>query len=283
MKLRIATLNIWGRFGDWSARSRVLRDSVRSLCTDVLLCQEVLHDQVQEVAELVACEHVAWSPGHEGPHGAEGVAIFSRLPLHAIETNTLPTSMPSRVVISARVGGADEQLTVASGHTALWPLTTRAEHVAAILSRPETPLVIGADLNMEPHEVEHDLMIRKLCDALSDRDVHTWPSSAAAFSAAWEQALGAPPEFSLARRRIDFLVHRGVRIRAADAVFLEGPDGVAASDHAAVWADVVVGADELVEDEGHDGDEGRQCHGEPTDKEQRVLGRPRVVPRDGGC
>jgi hypothetical protein len=55
---RIATLNLWVRNGDWSARSAVLRDGLRELRPDVIGFQEVINDDEHDTAsEIVGSDY----------------------------------------------------------------------------------------------------------------------------------------------------------------------------------------------------------------------------------
>jgi endonuclease/exonuclease/phosphatase family metal-dependent hydrolase len=110
--LRLATLNLWGRFADWPRRRDILAAQLPSLDIDVYLLQEVVcsaegGDQLAELAEILG---FAWSTravAESRPHEAEeeGVAILSRLPLYEMAAWPLPPSRPPRQRLEAVVAG----------------------------------------------------------------------------------------------------------------------------------------------------------------------------------
>jgi endonuclease/exonuclease/phosphatase family metal-dependent hydrolase len=82
MGIRIVTINLWGRAGDWPARRSVLRQSLAELRPDLVAFQEsfVLPDNDQ-VAELVDHMNVAHQKSRS-PDGG-GISIASRFPIAA--------------------------------------------------------------------------------------------------------------------------------------------------------------------------------------------------------
>lgn len=85
--VRVATLNLWGRRGDWDERRRVLVDGFRALEPDVVALQEAVvtdgYDQVTDV--LGGGYHLAHQtdrqPGNEDAEDGQGISIASRWPL----------------------------------------------------------------------------------------------------------------------------------------------------------------------------------------------------------
>jgi endonuclease/exonuclease/phosphatase family metal-dependent hydrolase len=65
--VRVATLNLWGRSGDWTARRAVLARGFEELAPDLVLLQEVADGQEQEVL----------GPGYEVVHH-DWTAVASR-------------------------------------------------------------------------------------------------------------------------------------------------------------------------------------------------------------
>jgi endonuclease/exonuclease/phosphatase family metal-dependent hydrolase len=72
--VRVATLNLWGRSGDWAARRTALTAGLRALAPDLMAFQEA-EDQ-DHVADLLG-------PGYEVVHRGF-VAIASRSPIRAV-------------------------------------------------------------------------------------------------------------------------------------------------------------------------------------------------------
>ena len=73
-------------------------------------------------------------------------------------------------------------------------------------------------------------------DALDGDPVATWPMNEQTFGTAWRSVLGHAPQFSLERRRLDYLLSRGLEVLEAGVDELQADGGPHASDHALVWA-----------------------------------------------
>ena len=128
-RLRVATLNLWGWFGDWPARRARLARHWHGIDTDVLFVQEAStrgqHDQIAETAELLGYEHVVRGACQSDKLGSEGLAILSRLALEGPRVVDLPASRPTRclLVATVRAGGAPVEL--ATSHTSVRPADLR--------------------------------------------------------------------------------------------------------------------------------------------------------------
>lgn len=241
--LRIATLNVWGRFADWSTRLERLVACFPQREPDILLLQEVVDDgatdQAAEIAEALGYEHLERALTRLESDVEEGVAIAARPLLSGARSEELPASRPARRTVVAEVElGAAPPLTIASAHTIAAPPAVRAGQVEAIVRRPEDRLVIGADLNLPPGGLARLLDGCGLRDSLDlSAEPPTWPVCRDTFSAAWEAALGHAPKFSLSPKRIDYLLSRGVEVVASGVEPLGSESAGYASDHALVWAD----------------------------------------------
>ena len=245
-RLRVATLNLWGWFGDWPARRARLARHWHGIDTDVLFVQEAAtrgrHDQIAETAELLGYEHVVRGACQSDKLGSEGLAILSRLALEGPRVVDLPASRPTRclLVATVRAGGAPVEL--ATSHTSVRPANLRARQLDRILGLEATPLVVGGDFNAGPDVVGPIAARHGLIDPLADHDQPTWPVSRRQFIAAWTVVTGEAPLFRIRPGRIDYLLHRGLVATAAGVCPIgEPPDGYA-SDHAAVWAEYAVAA-----------------------------------------
>lgn len=90
---RVATLNIWNRFGPWEERLPLIHDGIAKLSPDVMGMQEVLRypgfDQAALVSEGLGY-HVAWAQAAENHGYPFGNAILSRWPILRSETILLP-------------------------------------------------------------------------------------------------------------------------------------------------------------------------------------------------
>ena len=245
--LSVGTLNVWGRWADWSDRLAVLRETWPHPGPDVLMLQEVIcdghGDQAEEIAAAVGYPEWFSIEGHRVEDAREGVAILSRRPLHDAREEELPVSEPSRRVLLAEVDVDGAPVTVACGHTVASPESVRLEQVHALLALDQDPLVLGADLNETPATVTPLLDALGLTDALGPDPAPTWPMCHLTFGAAWEAQLGRAPHFSLERRRLDYLLTRGLHVERAGIHDLRTEDGRHASDHALVTAELTRRAD----------------------------------------
>jgi endonuclease/exonuclease/phosphatase family metal-dependent hydrolase len=93
---RVATLNIWNRFGQWEARLVAIRETMASLAPDLVGLQEVLRldpdqgdalDQAAAIADGFGY-HTAYSRAHDEPW--LGNAALSRWPIVGSQTFELP-------------------------------------------------------------------------------------------------------------------------------------------------------------------------------------------------
>ena len=211
--MRIATLNLWGWFGDWPARRERLRRAWDDVAADVLLVQEAAvtegRDQVAETAEALGYAHVARAGCHHGLMGSEGLGLLAHEPLEASGVVELPASVPSRCVLTATLCSGVQ---IATGHVVVGPQELRNSQIDAILAMLRGPAVVGGDFNADPHEV-HDLAAAYgFADTLDGAGVPTWPTSHDQFARAWEERLGAPPAFPIEPRRVDYVLTRGVEV-----------------------------------------------------------------------
>ena len=95
--IRVATWNVWGRFGPWEERWPAIVDELRALDPDVIALQETWRDEERTQARLLADElgYPHWA--HEDVEQVDGIAIVSRLPLiakrRAVRTTVMWTTI----------------------------------------------------------------------------------------------------------------------------------------------------------------------------------------------
>jgi endonuclease/exonuclease/phosphatase family metal-dependent hydrolase len=242
-RLRVATLNLWGRFADWPRRRSLLGEQLSELEIDVYFLQEVVcgdgrGDQLSEFAELLGYVWTARVIAESRPHETEdeGVAIVSRLPLHSTAVWPLPPSHPPRHRLEASLEWNDRSLRLMTLHAAVSDRDGRDEQIAALAALTASPLILGSDLNAPPRLVQPLLGV-SFADTLGWDERPTWPVDADEFAHAWEEKLGHKPQGAPEPRRLDYLLYRGVEITASGALIVGSPDR-SASDHWLVWADV---------------------------------------------
>jgi endonuclease/exonuclease/phosphatase family metal-dependent hydrolase len=242
--LRIATLNLWGRFADWPRRRALLGRELPALDVDVYFLQEVVcgdgrGDQLDELSHLLGHAWTSRVIAENRPHETEdeGVAILSRLPLHACAVWPLPPSHPPRHRLEASIEWNDRPVRLMTLHAAMSAHEGRDEQIAALAGLTADPVVLGSDLNAPPAVVQ-PLLGGSFADTLDWDDRPTWPVDADEFVRAWEEKLGEKPTGEPDARRLDYLLYRGLEIAASGTVGIRDSDGRSASDHRLVWADV---------------------------------------------
>jgi endonuclease/exonuclease/phosphatase family metal-dependent hydrolase len=243
-RLRVATLNLWGRFADWPARRMLLARRLPAYEIDIYLLQEVVRgedggDQLTELSELLGYDWTARVVAESRPHEAEheGVAIVSRVPFSATAVWPLPPSHPPRHLLEATVEWRDKQLSLFTLHAAVTAEDGRDQQVSFLAGLGNDPLLLGADLNAPPSLVEARLGAR-LSDTLAWDTDPTWPVNADEFIQAWTDKLGTPPAGKPRPGRLDYLLYRGLTIAASGTLTLADTQR-SASDHRLVWADLV--------------------------------------------
>lgn len=241
----MATLNAWGFFGDWPNRLRLLARTWPSVNADILLCQEVGTrpgcDQLASLAEHLGYPHAFPVLCHTDDGHSESVAVLSRLPLTATDTIDLPLSQPQRRAARAVAATPDGgSLTVFSAHLSFSPTATAIRQLERLLDEPAPRAVIGGDFNLTPDVVDERARQRGLRCALADTDIVTWPVSREELTAAYRVRFGRAPSFDLGARKVDYLLCRGVDVRAAGAIAVGSPNSGYASDHALAWADLII-------------------------------------------
>jgi hypothetical protein len=87
-EVRVVTLNLWGRRGEWNERRRVLAEGFRELAPDLVAFQEaVVGDGYDQVIDILGSGyHVAHQTQREADRGGDiedgqGISIASRWPL----------------------------------------------------------------------------------------------------------------------------------------------------------------------------------------------------------
>jgi endonuclease/exonuclease/phosphatase family metal-dependent hydrolase len=244
-RLRVATLNLWGRFAEWPRRRALLEEQLPPLEVDVYFLQEVVcggggGDQLAELADSLGYAWTVRVVAENRPHETEdeGVAILSSLPLHTTAVWPLPPSHPPRHRLETSVDRQQQSLRLMTLHAAVSNDDGRDAQIAALADLGAAPLVLGADLNAPPWVVRPRLE-GALVDTLDWDEQPTWPVNAEEWAQAWKQKLGERPSRDAEPRRLDYLLCRGVGVAASGTVTL-GDATRSASDHRLVWADIDV-------------------------------------------
>jgi endonuclease/exonuclease/phosphatase family metal-dependent hydrolase len=170
-RVRIATWNIWARYGPWEARAPVIAAALQQTGADIVGLQEVWDDgtrnQARELANVLGFDTSVWAPNLTNASGVQaGNAIISRWPVVRQEFRALPREGAGarddegeeRLVVFAEIDGPRAPIQVFCAHLS-WRADhsgVRQEQVRAICefvreTRPRPfPAVLLGDLNAPP-------------------------------------------------------------------------------------------------------------------------------------
>jgi len=264
-RVRIATWNIWARYGPWEARQPAIEHTLRAIDADVVALQEVWDDaarnQAADLATALGYADHAFGANLERDGVRAGNAIISRWPITRREVHVLPRIAgetvddegEERIVVFAEIDGPRGPIQVYCAHLS-WSDdhgAVRQRQVAEICRlvrerRPRTfPAVLCGDLNAEPDSDEVRMLTGRA----------TVPVPKVVFRDVWEHA-GSGPGYTASNenpfyatlldrdRRIDYVLTGqprlgGVGHALGAHVGGNAPvDGMWASDHLAVVADL---------------------------------------------
>jgi endonuclease/exonuclease/phosphatase family metal-dependent hydrolase len=265
--MRALSLNLWGHDGDWPARRRVLAAGLRRLRPDVVALQEAIVDSTyDQAAELLGPDyHLAHqNRGLLGDGHHHGASVASRWPIveiHEVDLHLTPRtgnySCGAVIVELAAPASLGRLLMVSHGPSWAWWAEAECELQAlAVVRRIEelvagqpAHVIVGGDFNATPDTASMWFWTgRRSLDGTSTAYRDCWESvhgTEPGLTFEPGNPLSAVDEPSLDRgRRIDYLLIRcgdhGPTLRIADCrrVFDEPVDGVLASDHYGVVADL---------------------------------------------
>lgn len=260
---RVATLNIWNRFGPWEEREVAIRKHLAALAPDVIGLQEVLRVPELDQATLLAEDggyHVAWGKASEGHGYPFGNAILSRWPILRSETMALPNggTDETRSLVFAELDSPYGKIPFFCthlnwkfdhGHVRQLQVRAVTDHIARLAHAEGFPPIVVGDFNAEPDSDEIRFM--RGLTTLGGTSVYF----ADAFGIAGDGTRGATfsrenPFAEVLRepsRRIDYVFVRGPddiqrgEPRAAKVCFDTPYAGTFPSDHFGVVATITAG------------------------------------------
>jgi endonuclease/exonuclease/phosphatase family metal-dependent hydrolase len=257
----VLTLNLWNRADPWEQRLVVIRETLARLRPDLVTLQEVVHmpEHGFDQAALVA-EGSGYHRAHAEVPGPMpfGNALLSRWPIDYRDVVRLPDlgSGENRCALYTRVASPWGTLPVVTthlnwkprhGHIRIAQVRAITARIAALHDELDLPVVLTGDFNAEPESDE----IRYLrgYTGLGEACVYYNDCFAAAGVGTGHTFVRRNPNARLARepdRRLDYIFVagpddqlRGVPLSCA-LCFDEAVDGVWASDHFGVWAEIEV-------------------------------------------
>ena len=265
-RIRVATLNIWCRHGDWPARRDVLREGFKELRPDLVALQEtVVDDAGDQVREIFGDEYAVLHQGRRTPEGV-GCSLVSRWPAVRVEEIDLcvtervnPQDFPGRSTAAEFETPLGPVIFV--NHKPNWQVGYERERELQALGvarwidqlaadRADLHVVLAGDFDARPETAgvrfltgrqslgDYSVNYQDVWEiARPDEDGHTFtlenPSIVA--EADWSRI---PP------RRIDYIMVRcddrgpTLRIHSADRIFDTPTEGVHGSDHFGVTTDL---------------------------------------------
>ncbi len=263
--VRIATVNLFARNGNWERRRHALRESLRALDADVLALQEAIVDDGYDTArellgEAYQLAHQTTGLVGDGTH--LGASVASRWPIRSVtevDLHLTPrTGDYSAGTVIAELDSPLGGLLVGShGNSWAWwaererelQAVAVARHVEELVAERPRHVVLGGDFNAEPHTSSMRFLTGR----------QSLEGASTAYRDAWESVRGEAPgttfdpgnpltaidEPELDRgRRVDYVLVRcgdhGPTLRIADAGLAvhEPVGGVQPSDHYGVYADL---------------------------------------------
>jgi endonuclease/exonuclease/phosphatase family metal-dependent hydrolase len=259
--LRVATLNIWNRFGPWEERAMAIRAGLRTVAPDILGLQEVLRldegvgdglDQAAAIADSFGYHH-AWASA-DGE--SWGNAALSRWPIAQSQAFDLPRlgTGEKRTLLFAEIDAPFGRVPFFvthlnwkfdEGHVREAQVREISRRIEALVSAEGFPAILVGDFNAEPC-ADEIRFLGGLTSLGGSRRVYFQDAyalvgdTAAGATYARRNPFAAPlhePD-----RRIDYIFVRGrdERFRGepldARVCFDEPVGGVFASDHFGVMA-----------------------------------------------
>jgi endonuclease/exonuclease/phosphatase family metal-dependent hydrolase len=262
-RLRVLTLNIWNRQGPWEERLRMIREGIRRLDPDLVGLQEIIAHEGQSQADAIRDGlglHGTFGLAHDLGGGVHfGNAVLSRWPIVTSRVHPLPSGSTDeqRSILFTEIDSPHGRVPFFVTHLS-WKLhhgVVRELQVAAIaeIVKAEAPMaglppVIVGDFNAEPESAE--VRFLKGLQSLAGKSNHFADCFA-------QQGVGPGFTFDATRnpyaeethefpRRIDYVFVRGPDRQArgkpiaARVVMDEVENGVAATDHYGVYAEITV-------------------------------------------
>ena len=267
-RLKLLTFNTWGRTGPWASRRAVIIDGIRALDPHVVGLNEVWDGADGNLAHELVGElgdgwHVHSAPAYEHDSGTCGNAVISRFPI--VEDGAWPLPEPrgdtGRNLVFALIDTPWGKLPVFVTHLSWmfhhssWRLmqlqqvrswlTERAPIQRGDAPTDTLPPVFMGDLNTEPDSDEIRFLRGYLADPYGFYLADCFGIRGDGPGYTWHRDNRYAAREHYPNRRIDYIFvrgpdrwHRGEPLAARVVLDQPSPDGVYASDHYGVYAEI---------------------------------------------
>jgi endonuclease/exonuclease/phosphatase family metal-dependent hydrolase len=263
-RLRIATWNLWWRFGPWESRQPAIEATMRRVDADLWCLQEVFatrdgDDQAEHLAQVLGGYHVAHASRFDLAEfdTSIGNAVLSRWPITSSEMRPLPAPDgldELRCVVRADIDAPHYVLEVFVTHLN-WRMDqshVRQEQVRAICEfvaetrdRRTFPPVLCGDFNAVPDAEEIRMLTGRTTVPVPKLVfIDAWGAGGTGPGTTWDNRNGFAAEEFEPDGRIDYVFvgyPRDVGVGHVEGATLVGDepvDGVWPSDHFGVCAEV---------------------------------------------
>ncbi|MFB4311409.1 endonuclease/exonuclease/phosphatase family protein [Actinomadura sp. GTD37] len=260
--VRVATWNVWDRYGPWRERESAIISVLRAAAPDVLVLVEAWEDddetQAGRLGGALGLPHSVFRGGESGapPGGRSGVAVLSRWPLGQVGERRLGgrAGADGGLSVHARVDGPRGALHL-FGAALGWKLghsAQRQEQVRALggyvreTTGRDAPVVVAGDFNADPDSDEIRMLTGRAAVAAPGVVFYDAWATAGDGTAGhtWSRADHWTRPVLWPDRRIDYVFSAWPRAGGAGhpvrcELLGDRPvDGVVASDHYGVLADL---------------------------------------------
>jgi endonuclease/exonuclease/phosphatase family metal-dependent hydrolase len=262
--VRVLTLNLWGRRGDWEARRAVIAEALRELRPDLVALQEaVVTEEYDQAADLLGpdfelAHQREREPGEDGVERGQGTSIASVWPLGEVrEVDLHVTSRTAGFACTTLIAEAETPLgpLVFANHVPSWQLDFERERELQALAAAgelerlaeDRHVVLAGDFTADPQSAGVRFITGR----------QSLEGTSVCYRDAWESVHGAEPgetftpanplvtDWDWPYRRLDYVLvrcgeHGGPTLEITGCErFLDEPvDGVWASDHFGVTAEL---------------------------------------------
>ena len=264
-RLRVLTLNLWGRRGAWAKRRDVLDRGLRALQPDLIAFQEsIVTDGDDQVAELLWSEYHLTHHSRRDPDG-QGISIATRWRpqiVHHVDLQVSPrtadfscTALVTELAVPKPFGTV-----VFGNHCPNW----QSDHE---LEREQQAVIAAGHIEQQVADRDvHVVVAGDLTSTPDSANVRFWRGrqslggTSVCYDDAWQRTHPDQPGHTFSPRnplrsdrwlldqgrRIDYLFVRcgstgpTLDVAACSLAFDEPEDGVWVSDHFGIVADLVV-------------------------------------------